>query len=197
MNGPGRTKILIIAEQDWREHLDVIVDSIAGLGGIACVNATAVLYEGNRSPLAHAIGERLAALRPPPNVDEMATLPTTPIANARALSDFLGRKAVRAQAVLGADQIIADLGDGYAPLRPDRARVGSARRGHHRRRVASPLRVGGGPVTRGRPLSSISWSPSQPSPTSTGRRSHSAAPRIPHDGYLADFLMRNKGFTRT
>jgi hypothetical protein len=26
---------------------------------------------------------------------------------------------------------------------------------------------------------------------------HSAAPRIPHDGYLADFLMRNKGFTRT
>ena len=29
------------------------------------------------------------------------------------------------------------------------------------------------------------------------RRSHSAAPRIPHDGYLADFLMRNKGFTRT
>ena len=122
VNGPGRTKILIIAEQDWREHLDVIVDSIAGLGGIACVNATAVLYEGNPAPLAHAIGERLAALRPPPNVDEKATLPTTPIANARALSDFLGRKAVRAQAVLGADQIIADLGDGYAPLRPDRAR---------------------------------------------------------------------------
>ena len=145
----------------------MIVDSIAGLGGIACVNATAVLYEGNPAPLAHAIGERLAALRPPPNVDEKATLPTTPIANARALSDFLGRKAVRAQAVLGADQIIADLGDGYAPLRPDRARAASTRRGHHQRRVASPLRVGGGPVTRGRPLSSISWSPSQPSPTST------------------------------
>ncbi len=23
---------------------------------------------------------------------------------------------------------------------------------------------------------------------------HHAAPQIPHDGYLADFLMRNKGF---
>ena len=34
-NGPGQTKILITAEQDWREHLDVVVDSIAGLGGTA------------------------------------------------------------------------------------------------------------------------------------------------------------------
>src|SRR5260370_579854 len=38
-NGPGRTKILITAEYDWREYLDVIVDSIANLGGMACVNA--------------------------------------------------------------------------------------------------------------------------------------------------------------
>src|SRR6476659_3483357 len=45
-NGPGRTKILITAECDWRDYLDVIVDSIANLGGMACVNATAVLYEG-------------------------------------------------------------------------------------------------------------------------------------------------------
>jgi len=25
---------------------------------------------------------------------------------------------------------------------------------------------------------------------------HHAAPRVPHDGFLADFLMRNKGFVR-
>jgi hypothetical protein len=25
-NGPGRTKILLTAEQDWRDYLDVIVD---------------------------------------------------------------------------------------------------------------------------------------------------------------------------
>ena len=55
MNGPGRTKILITAECDWRDYLDVIVDSIANLGGMACVNATAVLYEGDAAPLAHAI----------------------------------------------------------------------------------------------------------------------------------------------
>jgi len=36
VNGPGRSKILITAEQDWREFLDVIVDSIANLGGMVC-----------------------------------------------------------------------------------------------------------------------------------------------------------------
>ena len=47
VNGPGRTKILITAEHDWRDYLDELVDSIANLGGMACVNATAVLYEGD------------------------------------------------------------------------------------------------------------------------------------------------------
>ena len=62
VNGPGRAKILITADQDWRDYLDVIVDSIANLGGMACVNTTAVLYEGDPAPLAEAIAERLAAI---------------------------------------------------------------------------------------------------------------------------------------
>ena len=72
VNGPGRSKILITAEQDWRDHLDVIVDSISALGGMACVNATAVLYEGD--PVAagcRPIAERLVGpslrCRPPTN----------------------------------------------------------------------------------------------------------------------------------
>ncbi|HEV7640988.1 MAG TPA: hypothetical protein VGO39_09005, partial [Gaiellaceae bacterium] len=36
--GPGRSKILLTADVDWREHLDVIVDSISHEGGRACVN---------------------------------------------------------------------------------------------------------------------------------------------------------------
>ncbi len=118
VNGPGRTKIVITAECDWREHLDVIVDSIAGLGGMACVNATAVLYEGDPEPLARAIAERLSAMTPLPNIDERATLPTTPIANARAIAAHLAVKAAGTQPILGADQVVADLGDGYAALRP-------------------------------------------------------------------------------
>ena len=79
INGPGRTKILITAEQDWREHLDVIVDSIAGLGGMACVNATAVLYEGDAAGSAQAVAQRLSTI-------DDALLPTMPVDEARALA---------------------------------------------------------------------------------------------------------------
>jgi len=75
VNGPGRTKILITADRDWRDHIDLIVDSIANLGGMACVNTTAVLYEGDPVPLAKAIAERLAAIEPLPSEDERAILP--------------------------------------------------------------------------------------------------------------------------
>ncbi len=56
VNGPGRAKILITADHDWRDYLDVIVESIADLGGVACVNTTAVLYEGD--PDAAGRGDR-------------------------------------------------------------------------------------------------------------------------------------------
>jgi hypothetical protein len=66
-NGPGRTKILITAEQDWRDCLDIVVDSISNQGGMACVNTTAVLYEGDAAPLARAIADRLSMIEPLPN----------------------------------------------------------------------------------------------------------------------------------
>jgi acyl-CoA reductase-like NAD-dependent aldehyde dehydrogenase len=212
VNGPGRTKIVITAEQDWREHLDVIVDSIAGLGGMACVNATAVLYEGDPAPLAEAIAERLAELKPLPNVDEKATLPTTPVANAHALAEYLARKAVGAEAVLGADQVVADLGDGYAALRPA---VHLLRRPDVRMInvelpfpcvwVSGWLREDGlAPLRDSLVVTAITSDDAlidgllaEPSVTNVYRGAiptHLAAPHIPHDGYLADFLMRNKGF---
>ncbi|WP_201294828.1 MULTISPECIES: hypothetical protein [unclassified Nocardiopsis] len=61
--GPGRTKILVTADTDWQEYLDIIVGSVADEGGTACVNATAVLVEGDPAPLAEAVADRLS--RPP------------------------------------------------------------------------------------------------------------------------------------
>src|SRR5271155_3474494 len=110
-NGPGRSKILITAEQDWRDYLDVIVDSISNQGGMACVNTTAVLYEGDPAPLAQAIAERLSTIQPLPNADERAVLPTQPIDKAQAIADYLAAKATGTIPVLGADQVVADLGD--------------------------------------------------------------------------------------
>src|SRR5260370_31020493 len=61
-NGPGRSKILMTADSDWHEYLDMIVASISHEGGTACVNTTAVFVEGDPTPLAEAIAERLAAI---------------------------------------------------------------------------------------------------------------------------------------
>lgn len=214
VNGPGRSKILITADHDWRDYLDLVVDSIADLGGMACVNATAVLYEGDAALLAHAIADRLAEMTPLPATDPRAVLPTLPIDSAHALAGHLSLTARGTDAILGADQVVADLGDGYAALRP-----------------AVHLLAEPNPETLGAelPFPCVWVSPWSPGDglaplrntlvltaiTSDERllgklmqdatianvyvggvATHHAAPHIPHDGYLADFLMRNKGLVR-
>jgi acyl-CoA reductase-like NAD-dependent aldehyde dehydrogenase len=211
-NGPGRTKILITAECDWREYLDVIVDSIANLGGMACVNATAVLYEGDAAPLAHAVAERLSTIQPLPNIDERAVLPTTSIDAARALADHLAAKAAGAVAVLGADQVVADLGGGFAALRPAVHLL--PRPDPVKLNVELPFPCvwvspwsradGVAPLRNSLVLNVITSDDAlvdelvnEPTVTNVYRGRHTtyySAPHIPHEGFLADFLMRNKGF---
>jgi acyl-CoA reductase-like NAD-dependent aldehyde dehydrogenase len=211
-NGPGRTKILITADRDWRDYLDVIVESICNLGGMACVNTTAVLYEGDPAPLAHAIGERLCSIAVLPNTDERAILPTTPIANARAIAGYLAAKAAGTVAVLGADQVVADLGDGYAALRP----------AIHLLEVPDPTTLnielpfpcawvapwsradGLAPLRDSLVINAITGDDEliddlvrevTVGNVYSGRYpTYHTSPHIPHDGFLADFLMRNKGF---
>jgi len=204
-NGPGRSKILITAECDWRDHLDVIVDSIANLGGMACVNATAVLYEGDAAPLAHAIAARLASV-------ERETLPTTSVGAAKAIADHLAARAAGTVALLGADQVVADLGGGFAALRP----------AVHLLATPDPARLnvelpfpcvwvspwsrtdGVAPLRNSLVLNTITADDElmdelvdEPTITNVyrgNRATHHSAPHIPHEGFLADFLMRNKGF---
>ena len=211
-NGPGRTKILITAECNWRDYLDVIVDSIANLGGMACVNATAVLYEGDAAPLAHAIAERLSTIAPLPNTDERAVLPTTSVDTAQALADHLAARAAGTVAVLGADQVVADLGGGFAALRP--AVYLLATPDPTKLNVEMPFPCvwvspwspadGTAPLRNSLVLNAITTDDelvddlvNETTVTNVYRgrhATHHTAPHIPHDGFLADFLMRNKGF---
>jgi acyl-CoA reductase-like NAD-dependent aldehyde dehydrogenase len=213
-NGPGRTKILITAEQDWRDYLDVIVDSISNQGGMACVNTTAVLYEGDAAPLARAIAKRLSMIEPLPNSDERAILPTQPIDRAQATSSYLAKKADDATALLGADQVVADLGDGYAALRPAVHLLAAP--DVERLNIELPFPCvwvspwsrsnGVEPLRHSLVLNVITTNDdliddlvNEATVTSVYRGYHSTcnmAPEIPHDGFLADFLMCNKGFIR-
>mgnify|MGYP000446827506 CR=1 FL=1 len=207
-NGPGRTKILITAEQDWRPFLDTIVDSIAGLAGMACVNATAVLYEGDAGELANAIAQRLAAI-------PIDALPSSPHATADQLIRLLRNKAVGCTPLLGADQVLHDRGDGYAVLRPalhlattpDPAII-NVELPFPCAWVASWRRTDGLAPLRNSLLLNVITDDQDlvdqivTEPTITNVylgpvATHRSAPQVPHDGFLADFLMRNMGFIRS
>lgn len=216
VHGPGRTKILITADRDWRDHLDVVVESIANLGGMACVNTTAVLYEGDPAPLAAAIAERLAAIEPLPGADERAILPTQPLAKAHALASHLAAKAAGTTPLLGADQVVARVGDGYAALRPAVHLLDGPGSGRLTDTLntelpfpcvwVSPWSHGAGvaPLRHSLVVTAITGDDAlidtllgEPTVSNVYRGAHPTfhgAPEIPHDGFLADVLMRNKGF---
>lgn len=213
-NGPGRTKIVITADRDWRDYLDLIIDSIANHGGMACVNTTAVLCEGDPTALARAITARLVTIEPLPTDDERASLPTQPAENARALANFLAAKAAGSTPLLGADQVVADLGDGYAALRPavhlmtepdvDKLNVELPFpcvwvSGWSRQAGLAPLRhslvvtaITGDETL----IDDLVAEPTVVNVYCGHRPTWFHAPQIPHDGFLADALMRNKGFVR-
>ncbi len=212
VNGPGRAKIVIMADRDWRDYVDVIVDSIANLGGMACVNTTAVLYEGDPAPLAWAIAERLATIEPLPTDDERATLPTQPLVKAQALAAYLAAKAAGTTAVLGADQVVAALGDGYAALRPALHLMTEPDADKLNVELPFPCvwvsswsrGAGMEPLRHSLVVTAISGDDelvdgllAEPTIGNVYWGNHPtcyAAPGIPHDGFLADALMRNKGF---
>ena len=212
VNGPGRTKILITADRDWRDRVDLIVDSIANLGGMACVNTTAVLCEGDAAPLARAIARRLAAIEPLPTDDERALLPTQRLDNARALADYLAAKAAGATPLLGADQVVADLGEGYAALRPAVHLLPAPAADTLNIELPFPCvwvspwspDAGLEPLRHSLVVTAITGDENlidelltEPTIGNVYFGHHPtwyAAPGIPHDGFLADALMRTKGF---
>jgi acyl-CoA reductase-like NAD-dependent aldehyde dehydrogenase len=211
VNGPGRTKILVTADRDWRDHVDVIVDSIANLGGMACVNTTAVLYEGDPTDLAGAIADRLARIEPLPISDDRAILPTQPVGKATALAGYLAVKAAGTTPLLGADQVVADLGDGQAALRPAVHLLAGPDTDKLNVELPFPCvwvspwsRADGlEPLRRSLVVNAITGDDdliddllAEPTVANVYRGSYPtyySAPEIPHDGFLADVLMRNKG----
>lgn len=221
-NGPGRSKILITADSDWRDYLDTIVDSVARHGGTACVNATAVFLEGaDPAPLARALAERLAALPTLPPEDERAVLPVHPVEAARAMEKHLHAVAGSATAWLGgagtgaaAGGVVAELGDGSAVLRPAVHQLDSPHAPQAGTELPFPCvwvapwsRADGvGALTDSLALTAITEDealldallaePSVKNLYIGDHPTHWIAPGIPHDAYLGEFLMRTKAVIR-
>jgi acyl-CoA reductase-like NAD-dependent aldehyde dehydrogenase len=212
--GPGRSKILLTASGDWRRHLDVVVGAISDDGGAACTNATAVYVEGDPTPVAEAIAERLAALPSLPPEHPAARLPVQPLALARKLEDHLRARARGCTFRLGDGDLVHELPDGSAVLRPAVIQVD---------RATAP-QTG---VELGFPCVWVApWSPADgvgplqdtlvlavstrddglvdrlvDEPTIRNVYVNElwtlrTAPHLPHDGYVGEFLMRTKAVIR-
>jgi acyl-CoA reductase-like NAD-dependent aldehyde dehydrogenase len=212
--GPGRSKILLTADVSWRDHLDVIVDSISHEGGRACVNTTAVLVEGDTTPVAQAIAERLAALPSLAPEDEHAVLPVLPVADAQKLERYLLATAAGTVPWLGGDGVVDELDDGSAVLRPAVHQLDRPDAEQAGVELSFPC-VWVAPWTREAGLEPLKDSlvltamtrdtrlvdalVAEPTISNVYVGDHPTYwidPGVPHDGYLADFLMRSKGVIR-
>jgi acyl-CoA reductase-like NAD-dependent aldehyde dehydrogenase len=212
--GPGRSKILLTADADWREHLDVIVDSISHEGGRSCVNTTAVFVEGDPTPVAQAVAERLAAIPSLPPEDEHAVLPASPATDAHALERYLLATAAGTVAWLGGNGVVDEMGDGSATLRPAVHQLGRPDAPQAGVELSFPCvwfapwtrEAGVDPLKETLVLTAITPDTrlldalvAEPTISNVYVGDHPTywmEPGIPHDGYLADFLMRTKAVIR-
>lgn len=214
VQGPGRSKILITADTDWRERLDTIVDSISFHGGVACLNTTAVLVEGDPGPLAAAIAERLAALPSLPPDDDRAVLPVQGAESARTVERYLRAQARESKAWLGGEGILEELGDGSTVLRPAVHQLDSA----DDRRLGvelpfpcvwvapwspedgvAPLRGSLVLTVMTRDDELVDRLLDEPTISNVYHGDHPTywlEPGVPHDGFLGEFLMRSKTVLR-
>jgi acyl-CoA reductase-like NAD-dependent aldehyde dehydrogenase len=212
--GPGRSKILLTADVDWHDHLEVIVASISHEGGRGCVNTTAVFVDGDPTPVAQAIAERLAAIPTLPPEDEGAVLPVLPAAEARKIERYLLAKAAGAVPWLGGDGVVDELGDGSAVLRPAVHQLDRPDAEQARIELSFPCvwvapwtsEAGLEPLKDTLVLTAITRDTrlvdalvAEPTISNVYVGDHPTywiEPGIPHDGYLAEFLMRTKAVIR-
>jgi acyl-CoA reductase-like NAD-dependent aldehyde dehydrogenase len=111
LHGPGWSKVIFGADAvaGWKQHLDLMVTSIAQNGGRSCVNASGVWLPAHGRELAQALAERLAAIEPRPLDDPQAQIaafsnPTV----AHKISEFIDRQLKQT----GAEDLTAPLRSG-------------------------------------------------------------------------------------
>ncbi len=75
-HGPGFSKILIGDDQvdDWEQHLDLMVESVAINSGRSCINASGIWVSRHGGEIADALAGRLARIHPRPPEDPEAAL---------------------------------------------------------------------------------------------------------------------------
>jgi subtilisin family serine protease len=178
------------------------------------VNATAVFVQGDPTPVARAVAERLAALPSLPPEDEHAVLPVLPVAEAQKLEGYLLAKAAGTVPWLGGDGVVDELGDGSAVLRPAVHQLDRSDAEQAGIELSFPCvwvapwtpEAGLAPLKESLVLTAITHDTrlldalvDEPTISNVYVGDHPTywiEPGLPHDGYLAEFLMRTKAVIR-
>lgn len=212
IRGPGRSKVFVGDDQPDAGVLDVLVESVAGDGAVSCTNASALLIAGPPRRLATALAERLAVLPALPPTDPDAVLPALPLAEAlRLRASLVGVEDLCRPFYSHAG--VTDLRDGSAILHPAVLLCERPEANHFGSELPFPC-VWVAPWVPDIDLAPLRCSlvltlltdnaniveAALTEPTirkvfwgcpPTGSARHT----LPHDGYLAQFLMEAKGLS--
>ncbi|MBF6300047.1 aldehyde dehydrogenase family protein [Nocardia amamiensis] len=213
--GPGRSKILVTADVDWRDKVALIAESVSHLGGTACTCTTAVLVEGDPEPLARALAAELAGIPSLPAEHPDAILTVQPTESVAAMDRYLRQVAGDARPLLGGDTIVDEVSPGAAVLRPAVHLVDSSSAPQLAVELAFPCvwvgpwspSDGLGPLRHSLVLTAmterrdlIDTLLDEPTITNLYLGDNPTTwlrPGVPHDSYLGEFLMRTKGMIRS
>lgn len=86
VHGPGYSKILLGEDQvdNWRDHLDLMVDSVVRNGGRSCINCSSIYAPRHTKEIAEALAQRLGPIEVLPPTDPAAQLAAFTIEGAAA-----------------------------------------------------------------------------------------------------------------
>jgi acyl-CoA reductase-like NAD-dependent aldehyde dehydrogenase len=210
VQGPGRSKVLITSDVDWKEAVDTVAYAATVSGGASCMCTSSVLVEGDPRPFAEALAAKLSQIATlPPDHDE-ARLTAQPLQSARNIERYLQTAAKGSIPLLGGDGVVDELADGGAVLRPAVHLVDSWQAPQLDIELPFPC-VWVGPWDRGAGVAPLRDSlvivantndpqliddllhePSISNVYLGNRPTSFSAVDLPHNGYLGDFLMRTK-----
>ncbi|WP_205519063.1 aldehyde dehydrogenase family protein [Streptomyces olivoreticuli] len=212
--GPGRSKILVTKDVDWRDKVSLIADAVSYLGGTACVCTTSVLIEGDPAPLAEALADRLSQIPSLAAEDPAAVLTVQPCEQAEKIDQYLHTVAEGTRPWLGGDSIVDELPAGGAVLRPAVHEVRSPDASQLNVELPFPCvwvgpwapEDGIAPLKRSLVVTAMTEDRQliedllrEPSITNVylgDTPTTLMLPGVPHDGYLGEFLMRTKAVIR-
>ncbi|MEU1815341.1 aldehyde dehydrogenase family protein [Streptomyces roseifaciens] len=209
VGGPGRSKTLVGSDYVSASSLDSIAESVSALSGAACVNTTAVLVEGDHARFAGDLAGVLRERAGERQVTAQHLGPRVTRESAEALIAHLRRSASRAHAEIPLEEVAVPHPDGGVVLGPAVFTVDDP----HDSLLAAELPFpcvwvapwtkadGVAPLRNSLVVNAMTEDTDlidallhEPSVTNVyvdAPTVHSDG-NIPHEGYLGDFLMRNK-----